>query len=281
MTEAKLKKLDNMTNQPNPPTQRAMAKKLNTCQYTVMHHIHTTLNKKKKKKPKVHSLNAQQIEVRKNKSLPLYKKLKSNWEKIVTTDEAWFFMSDGHGKRDIQYVSKNEKAPELECFTRRENHSKGFMVWAGISKRGKTKLYFVDPGAKVNSDYYISHILKPFLRYDVKKLYPDGDYIFHQDSAPAHVSKMTCAWMEPRMPFLKKEEVMPKSPDAAPMDYFVWGWMKRKLNKIEVHDMTGLKKALKKVWRQLPQEMIDNALKSWPERVHDIYKAKGHHIEKY
>lgn len=39
----------------------------------------------------------------------------------------------------------------------------GFMVWAGISSYGKTSLRFVKPGVKINSDYYINNILKPFL----------------------------------------------------------------------------------------------------------------------
>ena len=32
---------------------------------------------------------------------------------------------------------------------------KGFMVWDGVSSKGKTSLRFVEPGAKINSAYYI------------------------------------------------------------------------------------------------------------------------------
>ena len=65
------------------------------------------------------------------------------------------------------------------------------MVWAGVSFHGKTKLYFIKPGVKINSTYYINNVLKPFLAYDAKKLFSDGNYVFHQDSAPSHVSKKT------------------------------------------------------------------------------------------
>ena len=106
MTKAKLNRLDKMISEANPPTQRDMAKKLKVCQQTVNHHIHKTLKKKTRKKPKVHSLNTRQIEIRKNNSLPLYKKLSSNWEKIITTDEAWFYRSDSQGKRDIHPTQK-------------------------------------------------------------------------------------------------------------------------------------------------------------------------------
>ena len=56
----------------------------------------------------------------------------------------------------------DEKDPKLKVFKRREQHSKGFMVWAAISFNGKTSLHFIEPGAKINSQYYIDHVLKPF-----------------------------------------------------------------------------------------------------------------------
>ncbi len=72
---------------------------------------------------------------------------------------------------------------------------------------------------------------------------------------------------------------MPKSPDAAPMDYYVWGHLKNNLKKKNIKDSAALKRSLKKAWAELPQEYIDKALNSWPKRIFNIYKAKGHHIE--
>ena len=69
---------------------------------------------------------------------------------------------------------------------------KGYMVRGGILSKGKTTLRFVEPAAKINSDYYISMILKPFLSRHVPRLFLESSKsqaIFHQDSAPSHVSK--------------------------------------------------------------------------------------------
>jgi hypothetical protein len=60
-------------------------------------------------------------------------------------------MSNFNGKRGIQYVRRSKKNPKLEDFQRRESHSKEFMVWAGVSFSGKTKLYFIEREAKINS----------------------------------------------------------------------------------------------------------------------------------
>ncbi|GBN25520.1 hypothetical protein AVEN_199933-1 [Araneus ventricosus] len=70
-------------------------------------------------------------------------------------------------------------------------HTKGVMVWMGISINGITKPRFVQPRAKINSEYYIQKISKPFLKDNYCRLYPNGDAVFHQDSAPSHASRVT------------------------------------------------------------------------------------------
>ena len=72
---------------------------------------------------------------------------------------------------------------------------------------------------------------------------------------------------------------MPNSPDAAPLDYFAWGYLKSKLNKRKVTTMQGLKKAISEEVRKIPQDMIDRALRSWSKRCRLIYYARGQNIE--
>ena len=121
--------------------------------------------------------------------------------------------------------------------------------------------------------------MKKFLARDAPRLYPNGRYLFHQDSAPSHTSNATQEFMRSRMRFIPKEKWLPKSPDAAPMDYFVWGYLKSILSRSKPKDMAGLKRALKKAWKDLPLELINKALQSWPKRVYQIYKSKGKNIE--
>lgn len=48
------------------------------------------------------------------------------------------------------------------------------------------------------------------------------------------------------------------------MDYFVWGYMKRKVNEMKITGIDQLKKAVEKVCTELAQELIDRALAAWP-----------------
>lgn len=105
------------------------------------------------------------------------------------------------------------------------------MAWLGISANGCTKVRFVKPGVKINSEYYIKNILKPLIREDIPKLYPNSDYIFHQDSAPSHTAKKTLKFLEDNdITFLTPNQWMPNSPDAASLDFFLWGYLKKRLN---------------------------------------------------
>ena len=155
------------------------------------------------------------------------------------------------------------------------------MAFVGLSSRGPSKVFFVEPGAKISSDYYINKVLKPFFRDVRKRLYPDNDFIFHQDSAPAHAAKKTQEYLrDQNIHFITPDEWLPNSPDAAPCDFFLWGYIKTKLKHVNVRSESELKNAVRRVVRSIPQEMINKALKSWPRRLREIYKFKGHHIER-
>ncbi|KAF2890751.1 hypothetical protein ILUMI_15422, partial [Ignelater luminosus] len=91
---------------------------------------------------------------------------------------------------------------------------------------------------------------------DALRLYPDGDFVFHHDSAPSHISKITTEFMKGKLKFISQEKWMPKSPDAAPMDYFVWGYMKQQLWRTKAKDVA----ALKRIWKDMPQELVNKTL---------------------
>ena len=267
----------------NPPTQRSIAKSLHIAQSSVSNIIKKSGFVLRKKR-KVQSLTSSNIMKRRQRSHQLYRQLANHrYKNFITTDESWFYLDGTCGKRKVCYIKKSDPNYERMIIQQNTSRPKGFMVWGGISSRGKTKLRFVEPGAKINSDYYINNILKPFLRQDVSRLFPGKEKInmvFHQDSAPSHTSeKMTRFLNNCKINYVKPEEWMPSSPDAAPMDYSVWGYLKQQLNKTEIKSLDELKKRLLREWTKIDQVYIDKVLASWPKRVFQIYKARGFHVE--
>ncbi|GBM75427.1 hypothetical protein AVEN_188783-1 [Araneus ventricosus] len=131
------------------------------------------------------------------------------WQKFITTDEVWIYLSDTNAKSKVQYLSRDHNRRDLTPSTT-VPHPKGVMVWMGIPVNGVTKPRFVQPGAKINSEYYIQKILKHFLKDDYRRLYPNGDAVLHQDSAPSHVSRVTQKFlMDQQVQFLRPQQWMP------------------------------------------------------------------------
>ncbi|XP_042901427.1 histone-lysine N-methyltransferase SETMAR-like [Parasteatoda tepidariorum] len=146
---------------------------------------------------------------------------KDRCRKFITTDEAWIYLSDTNAKSKVQYLSRGQIRRDLTPSTT-VPHPKGVMVWMGISTHGVTKPRFVKPGAKINSEYYLQKILKPVLKDDYCRLYPNGVAVSHQDSAQSHASKVTQKFLtDQQVQFLRPEQWIPNSPDAAPSDYFL------------------------------------------------------------
>ncbi|CAF2021227.1 unnamed protein product [Rotaria magnacalcarata] len=75
----------------------------------------------------------------------------------------------------VCYIKKSDPNYERMIIQQDLSRPKGFMVWAGISSHDKTTLRYVKPGAKINSDYYINNILKPFLSRDIPRLFPSNE----------------------------------------------------------------------------------------------------------
>ncbi|VDO49115.1 unnamed protein product [Haemonchus placei] len=80
------------------------------------------------------------------------------------------------------------------------------MVWAGVSWNGKTKLLFVEPGLKINAEYYVQQLREGILP-SCSRLYRDGSFVLQQDWAPAHASRKTLAFLDSvGVEYLKKTE---------------------------------------------------------------------------
>ena len=250
---------------------------------TVNRIIDCLLKAKLRKKRPVHKLSDAQIKKRRARAWCLYLRLNNNkWKNFVATDEAMFYMVGSYGRRRVCYYRSNETDMQKLQFVKRDSFAPGFMVWAGVSYYGKTSLRIINNGVKVNADYYIGHVLKPFIEKNVPRLFPGRarEMVFHQDSASSHTARKTLDFLQKRrVQYITPSEWMPKSPDCAPMDYGIWGILKRRLQKRSIYTLNGLKRALKNEWNKLEQSYINKTLASWPKRCRMVYYCHGSQIE--
>ena len=76
--------------------------------------------------------------------------------------------------------------------------SRNVMLLVGVSRMGKTRVVFIDPG--VNSSYCCNIVLEKGLLPDIRAICRHYRWTLQQDGAPAHTARTT-------MDYLKKEHI--------------------------------------------------------------------------
>jgi len=111
----------------------------------------------------------------------------------------------------------------------RNTFSQSIMVSVGVSQLGCTELFFVDLGTKINGAYYRDILLRQKLLPAIRRV-SGKNFIFQQDSAPAHRARETggSASRNTRLHF-SRFVAAPNSPDLHPVDYEMRAVMQRRV----------------------------------------------------
>jgi len=93
------------------------------------------------------------------------------------------------------------------------------MVSVTVSSLGATQLHFLEPGVKVNGDYYQNTVLLNMLLPDIRSIFGDY-YVFQQNGAPAHRPRDTVTMLQRETPEFSPPEMWPlNSPDLNPVEW--------------------------------------------------------------
>lgn len=283
-----IQKVKNLATKENPATYRAICKKTAVSLDTICKIIHEDLHLETKKKAKVHKLTAENAKNRKTNCRKLYENhlAGDKAEFIVTLDEALVYLDDVNAKRSICYVNVGEQVPDSWVFEKSESFSKSFMVVGIITGRGALPLLRVPSGAKVDAECYVNYVLKPLFRDLLPSLYPDDmDKVFlHHDKATVHTAEFTKQYLEKirqeaGISYIAKEDIPVKAPDASPLDFFGFGYLKQRLQSRRAKTLEGIWKVAKEEWSTIDTEMVKKVMAAWKRRLRLISSRDGAHIE--
>lgn len=287
-TPTKLKKVSDYVQKENSPTQRSIAKELKVSISTVNNIIHKDLNLVTKKKYKTHELTPLHEVQRWNRGKRLLRGplLARNMEYVVTLDESWLYLSDVDSVSPICYLPKHVPVPAHYKITQKSRYGKKVMVVGIMTGRGNLPLVVVPRQTKFNSNFYMDEVMIPMITEWLPALYPgEMDKIFiHHDGATSHTSAQTkCELDELKgyfgFNYIAKEDIPPKSPDASPLDFFGFGYVKQRIRTCSASTLPALVEAANRVWLEIPVSKIVEVFSDWRNRLKLMVKYEGSPVE--
>ncbi|KAF2361411.1 hypothetical protein FHG87_007834 [Trinorchestia longiramus] len=208
----------------------------------------------------------------------LFEIAKDTLPNLVFTDER---------KIDIQQVvshqndrvSSSSSSVEDRIVTRRQN-AQSVMVWATVTPTGRSLLVFVPCEVKLNSERYISLILKSKLLPWATEHFQGSSWSLEQDSSPSLGSNVTQTWIQRNISSFISRDVWPvKSPDFNPLDFSIWSILETRVLATPHTSLEFLKAKLQREWEAIPQEQTRAACDAFVNRLKTVVRNKGGYIE--
>lgn len=160
----------------------------------------------------------------------------------------------------------------------RSTFSKSVMVSVGVSVHGTTQLVFIEPGVKVNGEYYRDVVLQQLL--PAIRSISGPLFTFQQDNAPSHRAGETVRLLNAETPDFISPTMWPaNSPDLNPLDYKIWGTLQDRVHRKKIRDVEQLKERLIDEWSKFDQRIIDEAVRQWRPRLRACIRQQGGHFE--
>ena len=195
------------------------------------------------------------------------------WNRLITGDESWIYWNNSHTK---QWIHCGEPRPTTP------NHliaDKKSMLTVFFSTRGFLLINLMPQGQKFNSKYMCNTILSNLkTNYEVvrKNAKSKGTYL-HMDNAKPHNSQMTKAFIQNlgmnRLPHPAY------SPDISPSDFWLFGYLKEKLEGTSHTNENELKQTIVSILQKIPKSDIIKVYENWIERLHAVINSNGEYLQ--
>ena len=155
-----------------------------------------------------------------------------------------------------------------------------FMVFGEVSSEGHIMPpHIFEVGLKVNTKVYLD-VLKSVVIPWCNQVAGGRPCVWQQDSAPAHKSKETQAWLQTEYnDFVPLSHWPSSSPDLNPLDYFVWSYVENITNMSSHNTKASLIAAIRRVFAELPPMLVGKACSQFQIRIEVLIEAEGSYIE--
>ena len=154
------------------------------------------------------------------------------------------------------------------------------MLGVVASDGKKMKPFWFEKGLKINTTVYLN-VLKTVVKPWLDENYPEGNYVWqripHRRTSPRLCrSGARRTWR----PFGRGPCGPPRRRILSPLDYGVWGYVKKKACSRRHPNVASLKAAVEEQWDLMPADYLVATCSAFRPRVESMLKAAGGHFEK-
>jgi hypothetical protein len=182
------------------------------------------------------------------------------WHGIVTLDESWLYLFSEH---DLMWTAPGEMVIDRG---RHIVQSPKFMLTVVWNPIGFHVLKALPKGRKFNAQYYTNDILVAISdwRLHTGETRPNKLRVYSDNVRP-HTAKRLRDYIG-----LNRMELAPHSPyspDLAPSDFFLFGYVKGKLMGYRAETPSELLVRIRVILAEIPQETLNAVFLEWMERL--------------
>ena len=215
-------------------------------------------------------LNQSQKEVRVRLSKSLLETLEqSSHQMIITGDETWVYLRN---PRTSMWIDSDMPRPERPKHT---IGSKKVMISVFWSSSGMHIIRMLPPGEKFIKSYFIDEVMVPLMEAlsQKKGMKKKKRIFFHFDDASPHSIDRTLSEMGyNRLPH------PPYSPDLAPSDFFLFGYLKNLIEGKEFETPDQLFQEVSKILRSISKGILSDAYDEWMDRLNRCIELDGEYV---
>ena len=202
----------------------------------------------------------------------LNKAEKDNWQFLYTGDESWFFY-DNHVSKI--WLADDEEVPTVP---RHDMNSKKIMICIFWNPHGIIVIDGAERGTAINSEMFIDNILTPIAnseQFEKAKRW-HRTFTLHMDNSRVHRSKKVKTFMQDKS--LHNAPQPPYSPDLAPSDFYLFGYLKYKLKERQFSSVEELKQWIIDEFSQIEYGTLEKVFHEWVKRLQTVISTGGEYI---